>query len=99
MTTHELSAIADSICSRIFDVSVDDIRTGPRTPHVCDARHTAWWLLRESKVALQSIGREYGCHHTTVLEGVKRLNRVRMTEDALMSAMFVCFDQFRKATT
>lgn len=98
MNTQELATIADSICARIFDVSVKDIRTGPRTPKICDARHTAWWLLREKGKTYESIGKEYGTHHTTVLSGILRLHNVRFMEEQLMHSTATCYNQFMEAT-
>ncbi len=98
MTTHDLSAHADAICSRIFDVSVQEIRGRSRSASVCDARHAAWWILRERGTTLQSIGREYKVHHSTVLSAILRIDNVKATEPLMFHSLVVCQYQFGKAT-
>lgn len=88
------SEIADEICERIYNVSVEAIHSGPRTPKICDARHTAWWLLREHGFTFQQIGEWYDRDHSTIIEGVNRLMRVRLTEFDLMASTVVCFNLF-----
>lgn len=73
MTTHDLSAHADAICSKVFGVSIEDIRGRQRTPIICDARHTAWQLLRTSKLTYKEIGDEYGANHSTVMSAMNRV--------------------------
>lgn len=58
-----------------FSVSADDI-TGPGRSHdIVDARHVAAWLLRESGWSFPQIGEAMGKDHTTVMHGVKRVDK------------------------
>lgn len=66
-----------------------DIATilGPgSTHHVVEARHCAFWMLRKAGRTLHEIGRMFGCHHTTVLHGHKR---VEAQDEALRTARLI----------
>lgn len=55
-----------------------DIETilGPGSKaHVCEARNCAFWMLRKAGRSLHEIGRMFGCHHTTVLHGARRVEQ------------------------
>lgn len=98
MTTHELATRADAICSRIFDVSVHDIRSRRRKAPICDARHAAWYTLRRHGLKLQAIASEYGVNHATVICGLHKIDNAISTQSLMLYAMCLIKHQFMKAT-
>lgn len=90
MTIHECAMAADGACSSVFGVSIDDIRGRSKVPVICDARHTAWALVRASGFTLQQIGAEYGVNHSTVIAAFRRLEALLSMEDDLRSKFGRC---------
>lgn len=46
-----------------------------RSQEVVRARNLAWWLLRRTGLSYSQIGRAFKMHHTSVLHGVRELER------------------------
>lgn len=62
-----------TIAAAHFHVTADDV-IGPTRPRdVMDARHVAFWLLRDTGRTLASIGKLTGKDHTTAMNGIRRV--------------------------
>ena len=48
-----------------------EVVTECHRPSPTRARHATWLALREQGLSYSKIGRGWGCHHTTVMDGVK----------------------------
>lgn len=57
------------------DVPTEAIYSTDRSKHVVAARHVAMWLLRDAGMSLPAIGATLGRDHTSVLYGVRRVER------------------------
>ena len=64
--------VFDASCAH-FGVSADDVLGGRRDRVFVDARHVAMWLMRDADRSYPEIGNELGVDHTTVMNGVKRV--------------------------
>lgn len=56
-----------------YAVSGDDVLGTNRSRVVLDARHVAMWLMRDAGRTLVEIGEEMGKDHTSVMNGVRRV--------------------------
>lgn len=72
------SAIRAAVCA-VWDVSKDEIVSQRRDAQIVDARHAALWLSRRlTNKTLDQISRLYGGRdHSTILNAVRRIDRVR----------------------
>jgi chromosomal replication initiator protein len=70
-------------------VSVLDQRSKRRTQGIVLSRHMAFWLCREltDKSYPQIAQRFGGRDHTTVIAGVRRINKLRETDPKLQAAL------------
>jgi len=62
----------NAICAR-YGVTFEEARSRTRTPHVAAARHHVWLFLSGKGFSNSSIAAEWGVHHTTVGEAVRKL--------------------------
>lgn len=60
-------------CCEWFGVQSDDLLSGGRRRITTDARHAFMWLMRSSGLSYPDVGRELGMDHTTVINGVRRV--------------------------
>lgn len=67
-------------------VDGDDILGRSLTHEHVNARHIAMWIMREGGETYSHIGRELGVDHSTVIHGVRRVNK---TEALLNEAMHI----------
>jgi chromosomal replication initiator protein len=63
--------------AREFGLHVNDLRGNRRTQDIAHARHVAMYLTRElTDLSLPQIGARFGGrHHTTVMNGISRIER------------------------
>lgn len=73
---------AVALAARRNGVAAQSILTGDRRRDVVWARHVAMWLARRAGLSLPAIGRALGCDHTTVLNGVRRVDRTAAADPA-----------------
>jgi chromosomal replication initiation ATPase DnaA len=64
--------VFDASCHH-FSVTADDVLSGKRDRVHVDARHVAMWLMRDAGRSYPEIGNEIGVDHSTVMNGVKRV--------------------------
>lgn len=69
-------------CCRHFAVDPDDVLAGRRQQAVLDARHVFMWLMRQQGRSYPEIGHELGMDHTTIINGVKRVENNTVLHDA-----------------
>ncbi len=78
-------------------ISVERMTSSRRDKPVVNARHAAMWLAREANYTLNDIGRAFGRDHTTVMHGVRRIDRLLRTDGDL--GAFLGRFQFAAAET
>lgn len=64
--------VFNAVCEH-FNVTGDDVLGTRRTRYIMDARHVAFWLMRDAGRSLSEIGREMDKDHTTVMHGCRRV--------------------------
>lgn len=64
-----------NLAAETFIVPAQAIYSSDRSKHVVAARHVAMWLLRDAGMSLPAIGATLGRDHTSVLYGVRRVER------------------------
>lgn len=71
-----------------FGVSVNDVVSARRTKDVVNPRHVAMFLCKElTPYSLPAIGRAFGGRdHTTVLHALRRINRLLIKRDPIITA-------------
>ena len=62
-----------AVCQH-YSVSGDDVLGDSRTRYITDARHVSFWLMRDAGRTYTEIGGEMGRDHTTVMNGVRRVD-------------------------
>lgn len=58
-----------------YGVTEEAVRSSRRDQITANARHTAMWLMRDANRSYAEIGRELDVDHTTVMHGVKRIEK------------------------
>ena len=71
----DIYGVAASIACREYDITLDDLHSRAQNNDVAKARHLTWWLCRQRGLSLSTIGRYAGRDHTTVMSGVRRVER------------------------
>lgn len=80
--TEHVHQIIDNVVLRT-GVTAAAIRGRGRTKKVAEARHLAWLAMYENGMSYPEIGSVFGCHHTTIRNGVRKaLGLGPMTYDA-----------------
>lgn len=59
------------ICAR-YGVTIEEARSRCRTTHIAAARHALWQFLASKGWSANGIAAEFGVHHTTVCEALKK---------------------------
>ncbi len=57
-----------------YGTSPDDVLSTRRDRVLVDTRHVAMWLMRDAGRTYPEIGNELGVHHSTVMNGIQRVN-------------------------
>ena len=65
--------VFDASCAH-FGVTADQVLSGRRDRIFVDARHVAMWLMRDAGRSFPEIGNELGVDHSTVMNGVRRVD-------------------------
>lgn len=74
----------EGIVAKMAGVTIDEIHSHHRDKEFADARAMVWLIAREyMNYSYPLIGRLYNRDHTTVMSGVKRLQRHPMTKGIL----------------
>lgn len=71
--------------SAFYNISTIAIRSGQQTKGMCRVRHIAMYLMRElTFLSFTQIGRAFNNrHHTTVLSGANKIERLAETDERL----------------
>lgn len=82
-------------------VTLEEATGRSRLRSITSARHAIWLLLRQTGLSLPAVGRITGHDHTSVLHGLRRLDR-RVAEEnaarhARLDAQFLRITQAREA--
>lgn len=63
--------------AKVYGFTVENLTNGPRTKNLAFSRHVAMYLCRtRTDASLHVIGRFFNKHHSTVLNGVSRIEAV-----------------------
>jgi chromosomal replication initiation ATPase DnaA len=86
MTTQQISRIdmAEEMVSLATGIGRDAITSRTRQQEVCEARHICWYI--QNKIhgySKSAIGRKYGVCHTTVMDGINRIEKKQILADIL----------------
>ena len=74
--------------ARRFDVTVEELLYGSRRKGLVAARQVAYWLLRARGLSYPEIGRALGGKdHTTVMSGVRKVQREREDNPQVAAAL------------
>jgi hypothetical protein len=77
LDVRDLLDLVDDVCRR-RRVTREDLCGRGRTKAVSLARHEVWWRLRhnpEAAYSFEEIGRLFGRHHATVIQGIRAHDR------------------------
>jgi hypothetical protein len=78
-----------ALCSRIaaeLGQSLQQVVYGGRTPSVVRARFACYYALRQCELSLTEIGDVLGFHHTTVMSGIRKVEReIKRRPDGLLA--------------
>lgn len=72
------NAKLQALCSRVSDAfgyTLSDVMFGSRQRHIVCARFACYYALRQRGLSFPEIGELLGVHHTTVLSGVRKVER------------------------
>jgi chromosomal replication initiator protein len=91
--TPAVSAIQEAVCDR-YDLTMAELVSARRDKRVAVPRMMAMWLCRQASYTLPEIGRAFGGrHHTTVLSGWWRIERLRQADPSLGDSLDVLIDR------
>ena len=88
----------------IVDIVVDKSRMGPRDilsyskrQAAMNPRHVIWYLSRKYALhkSYKSIGRSFSRDHTTILNGIRRIERMRRDMPNIDSLVICCEQEIR----
>lgn len=69
-------------CAAAYGVTVELLMSRNREPMVVRARQEAYWHLRQRELSYPAIGRIFDRDHSTIMAGVRRVDRRRGTRAA-----------------
>lgn len=74
--------------AEFYALKVKDLEADYRADEVSKPRHIAYWLAREyTKMSYPALGRVFCRDHTTVLYGVRQVDRRRQSEPRTYAAI------------
>ncbi|HLU34796.1 MAG TPA: chromosomal replication initiator protein DnaA [Thermomicrobiales bacterium] len=77
--------VIEAVCEH-FNVSEKDLRGRARTRDIAHPRQVAMYLLREeTEISLEEVGRTLGRDHTTVMHGIRKIEK-QLEEDVQLRA-------------
>jgi hypothetical protein len=72
------NAKLQALCTRVADAfgyTLSDVMFGSRQKHIVRARFACYYALRQRGLSFPEIGELLGAHHTSVLSGVRKVER------------------------
>lgn len=80
-------AILDTVGAH-FGLSWEELIGPRRTAYLANARHVAAWLMRQSGLSLEEIGRALGGRdHTTMLHSIRQIEELRAVDPDVCRAL------------
>ena len=71
----KIDKIIQTVCDK-YNISQETLRGKSRRANVVLARHVTWFSLREAlDMTFADIGGMFGCDHTTVMAGIRKIDR------------------------
>lgn len=75
--------------ARVYDIAPEDLKTPSRFPPLPEAKHVAFWLShRIGGISITQTGRRFSHHHTTVMYGLRQIDKRRRLEPAFAEHLF-----------
>ena len=95
MTNQEIIVIKSHNLATLFDCKVDDIFGRRRYRNVIKCRHILYWYMYNVlDMSYTEIGRVFKVDHTTIMNGVKKIEFYRHIEDDIAGALVDIYEPF-----
>lgn len=83
-SAHEQAFEVVSIVAQHFDVTPVEVFSRSRTKRFSEARHASFWILRQhTKLSFEEIAEQFDRDHSTVVHGVRSMERKRKKSEWL----------------